>query len=113
MSDADPLEQALADMRGQAGVLRFHGHHDQARALDEFASRIAEATPEYRTWLTESEAVDYTARSVEYLRNRFSGWAARGLARLSGGKRQYRRMALEHRGNIEAAREAGRRARSA
>jgi NAD-specific glutamate dehydrogenase len=112
MSDKD-LDQILTDKRGDAQVLRLHGHHDQARAIEEFVEEVAAVTAEYRTWLTEREASEYTARSTEWLRARFTGLEQRDLARMVNGKRHYRRLALEHRGNAEAAREAGRRARSA
>ena len=107
MSD---LNQVLTDAREQAQVLRYHGHQAQARVLEEFADRVAESAAEFLVWVSEPEAQLYTGRSVEYLRGRFAGWEARGLARREKRQRYYRRIILEHRGNAEAARAAGQRA---
>lgn len=107
---SESLDQVLTDAREQAQILRFHGHHDQAAALEKFVARVKQSASEYLAWLTESEAMLYTGRSVEWLRSRFRGWESRGLARYEHRRRHYRRIALEHRGNADAARAAGERA---
>ncbi len=65
---------------------------------------------EFMDWMPESAAVLYTDRSREYLRARFARLAERGLAEWRGRVRYFRRCALEHRGNADAARQEGRRA---
>ena len=107
---SESLDQVLTDAKEQAAILRFHGHHDQAKALETLVSRVASSAAEYLAWLTEPEAILYSGRTVEWLRGRFSGWEARGLARYEHRRRHYRRIILEHRGNADAARAAGERA---
>jgi hypothetical protein len=107
---SETLDQVLTDAKEQASVLRYHGHHDQARALEDFVSRVSGAASEYLAWMSETEATLYTGRTVEWLRGRFAAWEQRGLARYEHRRRHYRRIILEHRGNAEAARAAGERA---
>lgn len=107
---SERLDQVLTDAKEQASILRFHGHHDQAAALEKFVARVEGSAAEYLAWLTEPEAVLYSGRTVEWLRGRFAGWEARGLARYEHRRRHYRRIVLEHRGNADAARAAGERA---
>lgn len=104
------LGQLLADMRGEAAVLRAHGQGGQARTLEGACERVAEVMTDYLVELTETEAALYTGRRPETVRTWFPSLEARGLARLRKDRRVYRRIGLEHRGNAEAAREAGRRA---
>lgn len=104
------LAQLLADLRGEAQVLRSHGQGAQARTLEGACDRVAEVMADYLVELTEADAALYTGRRPETVRSWYPSLEARGLARLRNGRRIYRRMGLEHRGNAEAAREAGRRA---
>jgi hypothetical protein len=107
-----PLEQVLADARGEAAVLRSHGHILQAESVEKVVDAVAASMADYLTKLTESEAMLFTGRKQPYLRDRFAAWERRGLAVWDehGRRRLYRRLALEHRGNHEAALEAGREA---
>jgi hypothetical protein len=103
-------EDVLADLRGEAAVLRRAGHVNQADRDLALAEKLVASMPEYFAWLTEEQAATYTGHNGDWLRARFTAWEARGLAKLEGRHRSYRRCILEHRGNAEAAREAGRRA---
>lgn len=107
---ADSLEQVLEEALKEAGVLREHGHQDQADTLERLVTKVRASAAQYLDWLPEQDAMLYTGRSVEWLRRRFKEWEERGVARWHHGRRQYRRIILEHRGNAEAAREAGKRA---
>ena len=104
------LEQVLADFREEAAVLKRAGHPVQAAGIDRLCDAVAEATEDYRTWLSESDARLQSGRSVEWLRGQFPRWLDLGLARLSGKKREYRAMIVPRRANASAAREAGRKA---
>lgn len=112
MSHAPPLEHVLADALGEAAVLRSHGHTLQAESIEKVCEAVTTSMADYLTKLTETEAMMFTGRQQPYLRDRFTSLEQRGLAVWDeGGRRRlYRRLALEHRGNEEAAREAGRKA---
>lgn len=109
---APDLNQVLADARGEAAVLRSHGHVLQAESIEKVVEAVAGAMDDYLTLLTESEAMLFTGRKQPYLRDRFWDWQHRGLACWDEPHRRrlYRRIALEHRGNAEAAQAAGREA---
>jgi hypothetical protein len=101
----------VADWRERASVLRTTGYANDARLIERMCGDVTTAAEEYFAWLSESEAMLYEGRRTrDPLRNRFAELEARGLARREGRYRYYRRIALRHRGNAEAAREAGRRA---
>jgi hypothetical protein len=104
------LGQLLADLRGEAAVLRSHGQGAQARTLEAACDRVQDCMVDYLAELTEGEAALYTGRTTATVRGWFPALEARGLARLRNHRRLYRRMALDHRGNAEAARAAGQRA---
>lgn len=106
------LDTVLADLRGEAAVLRRAGHREQADAYERFASLVADATEDFRTFLTEPQAALRSGKSQAWLRSRFAGWLADGNARhgTRRGERLYRALVVPRRPNIEAALEAGRRA---
>jgi hypothetical protein len=104
------LEDVLQEAEAEAVVLRQHGHTDQAKTLERIVQKVRASAEEYLDWLNESNARIYTGRSERWLRGRFLDWEPRGLARWHHGRRQYRRIILEHRGNAEAAFAAGQRA---
>ena len=103
-------EDVLADLRERITMLRVEGHPVQASSVERAIDQLVATLPEYLEWLSEADATGYTGRSAEYLRARFARWESRGLATWRGRTRWYRRCVLEHRGNVAAAREAGRRA---
>ena len=104
------LETTLADLRERVTVLRYEGHTIQAASVERAIEQLVACLPEYLVLLSEGDAVTYTGRSPAYLRARFGAWQSRGLAEWKGRVRYYRRCVLEHRGNADIAREAGRRA---
>ena len=104
------IEQVLADLRERVTMLRVEGHPVQAASVERAVEQLAAVLPEYLVVLSEGEAMTYTGRSLAYLRARFGAWHTRGLAEWRGRVRYYRRCVLEHRGNADIAREAGRRA---
>lgn len=107
------LEQVLADARGEAAVLRSHGHKAQADSVEKVCEAVTAAAYEYLNWLSEAEARLRSGHSTEFLRARFARWLEQGLARWDGKRRQYRAVVIPQRANREAAREAGRRAGAA
>lgn len=105
------LEQKLADWRERATALKMTNHGHDAALIEKVLDDVVSALPEYLAWLTEGEAMMYEGRRTpDALRARFTELEARDLAKWDGRRRLYRRIALRHRGNPEAAREAGRRA---
>lgn len=108
MTDAPPpLEQLLADFRGEAQVLRSHGHKAQAETLERVCAAVAETMDAYLDWLTEDQAKTRSGRSVEFLRSRFPAWETAGLAKWTESRpcrRLYRRLIIPLRANAEAAR---------
>lgn len=107
MTDLDTL---LADMRGEAALLRRAGHGGQATYLEALADQWAQATEEYRRWLSEEDAMLRSGRSRVWLRAQFPGWARLGHARLAGRRRQYRGIIVPVRAKTLEARDAGRQA---
>ena len=104
------LEEVLARWRQQVSTL-VAGCPKRARQIERICDEVTAAAGEYLVWLSEDEAMLYEGRRTpDGLRTRFAELEARGLAKFLDRKRYYRRTALRHRGNAEAAREWGRRA---
>ena len=103
------LEQQIADARERAQVLRLEGHNLQAATLERFLDQVIEADDMrfYLDWLDEGDAALYSGREPITLRRHFAAMELRYMARWHNGRRQYRRQALDHRGNPEAARVRG------
>jgi len=105
---SETLEQVLADARGEAAVLRSHGHIAQAKSLEGLAGHVAESMRGYLTILSESEAMLRSGWTAGRLRSRFAEWEAQGLAMLDArGKRRYREIIVPARLERAAARLAG------
>ena len=104
------LEQVLAEVPIEAAVLRKHGELQLAKAIERLAADVATAAENYLDFLTEDEAMLRSGRTRSFLRNRFAGWEAEGMARKDGRRRKYRRCIIPRRPDLGAAREAGRRA---
>ncbi len=106
----EPLEQVLADVRGEAQVLRKHQDNRTADVIDGIVDRVKAAAEDYITWVNESEANLASGRAIAWFRARYPEWADAGHARLNAkGQREYRLVVIPRRANISAAREAGRR----
>lgn len=114
MSDARPdLSTVLADARGEAAVLRSHGHGTQAASIEKLADAVSVAMRSYLNTLSESEAMLRSGWSGTRLRSRFGEWEASGFALLDArGKRRYRECIVPTRGDPAAARLAGQRGES-
>lgn len=102
------LEQVLADARGDAARLRFHGHKAQADSVEAVCDRVAEAAEEYLRWLSEENACLRSGRTRRWIRDHFREWEAQGHARLRGRHREYRMLIVPKDVSRIAAREAGR-----
>jgi hypothetical protein len=102
------LAQVLADMRGEAQVLKRHGSTALAVVLEEFAGEVAKAAEDYLTFVTESEARLRGAK-LAFLRRNFATWEQDGHARKVHGVREYRAIMLPRVTPASVAREAGRR----
>lgn len=113
-----PLDQVLADARGELPVLRKHGQHVVADAIERLVDDVAESASPYLTWLSEAEARIQSDHSADWLRRRFPQWERQGLARRHPGRpnqRQYLKIAIPQARNLDAvradaAREAARQA---
>lgn len=103
-----PLEQVLADARGDAAVLRRAGHTADAQLIERICDQVANAAEDYLRWLTEEDAALRSGRSLTWIRSRFSEWEREGHARRDGRRRLYRQVVIPQRANPTAAREAGR-----
>jgi hypothetical protein len=86
-----PLEDVLAQWRTDAAVLRRHGNVAQAALLERCADDAEASAPDWLTWLTETQALDRSAKSPDYFRARREAWRIDGYARQVGRRWQYRR----------------------
>lgn len=115
------LEQVLTDARGEIPVLRKHGQHAIADAIEQLCEQIGEAAKPFLVWLSESDARLRSNKSSEWLRKRFPALERQGLARWNPHRptqRQYLLCAIPQDLNLDAiradaAREASRDARKA
>jgi hypothetical protein len=98
------LEQVIADVRGQAAVLRHNGFTQMATGYERIAEQVAGAAVDYLTWHSEAEAQLRTGWSARRLRSYFTAWEAQGMAEKRGRLRYYRQVMLPRRANLEAAR---------
>ena len=105
---ADTLEQVLADLRGEAAVLRKHGDARVADVMDALTDRVKTAAEDYITWLEEDDAMLRSAHQRRWFRNQFPTWAAEGNAKKEAGRYYYRMCVIPQRANLSAARAAGR-----
>ncbi len=88
------LDLVLADLRGEAAVLRANGHKQQAETLERACERVAEACPDYLRWLSLDEAVIRSGRSPAFLRGRAAEWEALGHARRQGRRWWFRAIVV-------------------
>lgn len=107
------LEQVLADARGDAALLRHHGHILQADSMERVCVAVADVMRDYLDWLSEDEARSQSGWGIPRLRSHFAEWEAMGMAKLQGtgrrARRQYRRCIVPQRARELVSYEAGRR----
>jgi hypothetical protein len=110
MSDSRDLESVLADARGEAAVLRAHGHTTQAKSIEAVVDAVADVMRGYLTLLSEKEAALRSGWTQTRLRGRFAEWESAGFAVLDArGKRRYRECIVPARTDRSQARLAGER----
>lgn len=113
-----PLDQVIADNRGELAVLRKHGQRELAEAIERVLEEVAEASAPFTVWLSEGEAQLRSGKSRQWLRVRFAAWERQGLARWNPHRpteRQYLSCVIPQDRNLDAvradaAREAARQA---
>lgn len=106
----ETLEQVIADARGQAAVLRSHGHSTQAKSIEQLADDVSACMRAYLTMLSDSEAMLRSGWSLGRLRGKFAEWERAGFAVLDPrGKRRYRECIVPTRADRSSARLAGER----
>ena len=104
------LEEVLAATRVKAGIARELRDERIASVMEDIADVIAEATRDYRIFLTEDEAIIWSGRSRSWLRRRYRELAADGHAKLSEtGEKTFRRIALARRRGYSGVEEAAQR----
>lgn len=106
-SSARTLEQVLADALGELPVLRRHHQDAIADAIERLCTEVADATEDYRTWLSEGDAMLRSGKGRYWLRARFGDWARANCARWSprnSRAREYRAMIVPARSNVAALR---------
>lgn len=103
------LDEVLANAAERANMLKMEGQEKQAISIENVISEVKKADDmrQYLDWLDEEDAALYTGRQKSTLARHFAAMEKRHLARWHNGRRQYRRQALPHRGNAEAARRSG------
>lgn len=105
------LAIVLADAREEASLLRKHGHPEQAESIAKLCDEVSTAARDYLWWLSESEALLRSGRSLRWLRSHYREWEGTGNARKDDrGGRHYRALVVPQRAHRSAAREAGREA---
>ena len=84
------LDHVLADLRGEAAVLRANGHKAQAETIERAVDRVAESCPDYLRWISLEDAIARSGRSAEWLRGRAAEWAPLGHAKREGRRWLFR-----------------------
>lgn len=104
------LDQVIADARGELPVLRKHGQGVLADAIEVILQEVADASEDYRRFVSEADAILRSGHKEPWFRQRFAEWERQGHARRERGQRYYRLLIVPRRARLSASREAGRRA---
>ena len=93
----EALRAQLAAIRATLAVLAEHGAALQPSKAASYLDAIERAAEPYLRGLSEADAQLFTGHAATWLRARYAGWAARGLAWTHAGRRYYAECALPHR----------------
>lgn len=104
----ETLEEVLADVRGELPVLRKNRATMPPDRVEEFLTRLEEATEEFRLFISEADAALRSGHSADWLRARFPQWERQGHAKMIRGKRHYRTLIVPPRAKTARAYDAGR-----
>jgi hypothetical protein len=102
------LESVLSEYRADAQVLRRYGATHIADVIDRILKDVESASEDFMRFISEPDAMMRSGRGIDFLRARFPAWERDGNARYERRQRFYRQVVVEHRLDLEAAREAGR-----
>lgn len=108
-----PIELVLADWRERATSCRRVKDERVADIIDEICQEFADATEDYRRWLSEGDAMIRSGKGRYWLRARFGDWARNDLARWSpknARAREYRALIVPQRTDVAALRADAKRA---
>jgi hypothetical protein len=108
MAETPDLVQVIADVRGEAAVLRANRASFSPERELEIMDAVAAASEEWNTWLSEGDAAIRAGRSEDWMRARFEQFRRDGHGRMHGRARQYRACAVPRRANTTVAAARGR-----
>lgn len=94
LAPAAPLEQIVADLRGEAAVLERSGAKDLATAKRLDADRIAAACPDAMTWLNETDCRLRTGWTLARVRRHAAQYESAGTARRTGKRGPWQLLAI-------------------
>lgn len=110
MADQPELQQVLADIRGEAAVLRRSGNGGQADYVESMCDRVSEAAEDYMRRISITDARLKSGLALSTLKRRFRELRECGLAGFDAkGQMWFRACAVPQRAGIAHARERGRR----
>lgn len=98
------LELVLADWRERASHCRRVKDSRVADIIDDICNDVADATEDYRHWLSEGDAMIRSGKGKYWLRSKFGDWARADMARWSpknSRAREYRACILPQRSDLE------------
>lgn len=107
-SIASDLTQVLTDARGELPVLRKHGQHAIADAMEALIAQVDAATESFRRFIPEADASLRSGRSVRWWRQQYAALEREGHARTERGQRLYRLLIVPTRARTSDARSRGR-----
>lgn len=89
-------EQILADAREEAAILRRNGHTAQAVSVERVCEAFSSSplVADLLTWMSEQSALERSAKSADYFRDRRVQWEIDGYAKREGRKWFYRRCVV-------------------
>lgn len=104
------LDTIIADAFAESRTLEGNRAAFSVDRVREILGDVREATEEWTTWLSETDAAIRSGYTEATLRGKFENLRRDGHARLVGKNRQYRACAVPRRANVVAAAARGREA---